>query len=291
MAAPALFHYAFNAGADTQAGFGIPMATDIAFALGILALLGNRVPAALKVFVVAFAVIDDLGAIVLIALVYTTELSLAYLGAALGIWGAMLLLNRPLRVMSLWPYLAGGIALWFCLLNAGVHASIAGVLLAFAIPFTARDSHSPSPSHRLMHHLHRPVAFGVLPLFALANTGVIISAQTLPELASANGIGILAGLILGKPIGILVFCALGVAAGLCALPSGIRWKHLAGAGFLGGIGFTMSIFITNLAFASEPGFINASKLAVLTASLIAGVLGFAWLRATLRAAEARSIND
>lgn len=288
MAIPALIHYAFNAGSATQAGFGIPMATDIAFALGILALIGTRVPAALKVFVVAFAVIDDLGAIVLIALVYTSDLSLPYLGAALGIWVALMMLNRPLRIMSLGPYLTGGVALWYCLLQAGIHASIAGVLLAFAIPFTARAPSQRSPSHALMHWLHKPVAFLILPLFALANTGVIINLASLSELTSANSIGIAAGLLLGKPIGIVVFCALGAAAGICALPAGLRWIHLAGAGLLGGIGFTMSIFITNLAFAGDSASINASKIAVLAASLIAGLLGFLWLNATLRGSPARA---
>ena len=280
MAAPALIHWALNGGTATQAGFGIPMATDIAFALAILALLGPRVPSALKVFVVAFAVIDDLGAIVLIAAVYTTSISWAWLGAALGIWLALAALNR-LRVMALAPYLLGGVALWVCLLNGGVHASIAGVLLAFAIPFTARDADAPSPSARLMHVLHKPVAFAILPLFALANTGVLISAQSLPELAGHNSMGIALGLLLGKPLGVFLLCMLAVKSGLCTLPTGIRWSHLAGAGIIGGIGFTMSIFITNLAFAADPSLINASKLAVLAASLLAGILGYLWLKTTL----------
>jgi NhaA family Na+:H+ antiporter len=282
MAAPALIHYAFNAGDVTQSGFGIPMATDIAFALGILALLGSRVPPALKVFVVAFAVIDDLGAIVLIALVYTDDLSIAYLGGALGLWSVLLLFNRPLRVMALWPYLLGGVAIWYCLLKAGVHASIAGVLLAFAIPFTSHQPHRPSPSESLMHWLHRPVAFVILPLFALANTGVVISAQSMPELFSDNSLGIALGLVIGKPLGVVLLSALAVSVGLCTLPSDVRWSGMIGAGLIGGIGFTMSIFITNLAFASDPALINASKLAVLCASLVAGGLGYLWLRSTHR---------
>ncbi len=284
MFAPALIHYFFNAGLPTEPGFGIPMATDIAFALGILALLGSRVPPALKVFVVAFAVIDDLGAIVLIALVYTAELSWTYLAAALGIWLALIALNRPLRVMSLWPYLLGGVAMWVCLLNAGIHASIAGVLLAFAIPFTARDGDAHSPSHRLMHRLHKPVAFVILPLFALANTGIALSLDSVAALASANGLGIGLGLLLGKPLGVLIFSAVAVSIGLCVLPSGVHWKHMVGAGLIGGIGFTMSIFITNLAFAGDVESINASKLSVLVASLIAGTLGFVWLKTTLHPA-------
>jgi NhaA family Na+:H+ antiporter len=242
------------------------------------------VPAALKVFVVAFAVIDDLGAIALIAMVYTAEISLPYLLAALAIWAALLLMNRPLRIMALWPYLLGGVAIWYCLLHAGIHASIAGVMLAFAIPFTPRGadspSPSPSPSAALMHRLHRPVAFVILPLFALANTGITLDAQSLPLLASDNSLGIGFGLLLGKPAGVLLMCALAVAVGWCTLPAGVRWSHIAGAGIVGGIGFTMSIFITNLAFAGDVALINASKLAVLAASLIAGLCGYLWLRAS-----------
>jgi NhaA family Na+:H+ antiporter len=278
MAAPALIHYSFNTGTPTEAGFGIPMATDIAFALGILALLGKRVPAALKVFVVAFAVIDDLGAIVLIALVYTEDISKGYLFAAVGIWAALLALNRPLRIMAIWPYLLGGVAMWYCLLHAGIHASIAGVMLAFAIPFTPRDSSATSPSQRLMHVLHKPVAFVILPLFALANTAITLDAGSLPALISTNSLGIALGLIVGKPLGVLALSAAAVSAGICSLPSGVRWRQLAGAGMIGGIGFTMSIFITNLAFAGEVAVINSSKLAVLVASLIAGALGYLWLR-------------
>jgi Na+:H+ antiporter, NhaA family len=282
MAAPALIHFAFNAGDPTLAGFGIPMATDIAFALAILALLGSRVPPALKVFVVAFAVIDDLGAIVLIAAVYTAEVSLAWLAGALGVWLALILLNRPLRVMALWPYLMGGIVMWYCLLHAGIHASIAGVMLAFAIPFTARGPGEHSPSERLMHRLHRPVAFVILPLFALANTGVVMDADSVNRLASDNSLGIALGLLAGKPIGVLLLSALAVASGLAALPTGVQWKHMAGAGLIGGIGFTMSIFITNLAFTGEAALINDSKLAVLGGSLLAGIVGYAWLRVSLR---------
>lgn len=290
MAAPALIHFAFNGGSATSDGFGIPMATDIAFALGILALLGKRVPPALKVFVVAFAVIDDLGAIVLIAAVYSSGISGLWLGAAFGIWALLILLNRPLRVMALWPYLLGGVALWYCLSRAGIHASIAGVMLAFAIPFTPRDPASPSPSHKLMHHLHRPVAFLILPLFALANTGVMLDASAWSGLTAPNGLGISFGLVLGKPLGVLLACALAIAAGLCTLPENVRWKHMVGAGLVGGIGFTMSIFITNLAFADDPALINESKLAVLLGSVTAGLLGYAWLHSTLTPSEASDVE-
>jgi NhaA family Na+:H+ antiporter len=278
MAVPALLHYALNAGEATQPGFGIPMATDIAFALGVVALLGNRVPPALKVFIVAFAVIDDLGAIVVIATIYTVSLSVPYLAMALGTWALLILLNRRFRVMALAPYLLGGAFMWVCLLKAGIHASIAGVLLAFAIPFTSRDAGTESPSHRLEHWLHKPVALGVLPLFALANTGVPIDSEARALLLHDNGLGIALGLIVGKPLGVIVLCFAAVALKVCALPPNVNWAHLVGAGLLGGIGFTMSIFITNLAFANEPALIASSKLAVLVASLVAGVLGFVWLR-------------
>jgi NhaA family Na+:H+ antiporter len=278
MAAPALIHAALNAGAPTVAGFGIPMATDIAFALGILALLGARVPPPLKVFVVAFAVIDDLGAIALIATVYTQQIAFGWLLAGLGTWLALILMNRPLRVMALAPYLVGGAFVWFCLLQAGAHASIAGVLLAFAIPFTARAPGTHSPSHRLEHALLAPVAYAILPLFALANTGVRIDTQALGLLGGANSLGIALGLILGKPLGVVLMSLVAVKSGVSALPAGVTWSQMIGAGLLGGIGFTMSIFITNLAFADTALFINSSKLAVLLASLVAGASGYWWLR-------------
>ncbi len=278
IAVPALIHFGFNGGTPTQAGIGIPMATDIAFALGVLALLGSRVPASLKVFLTALAVMDDLGAIIVIALFYTAELAFVYLLGALAVFGALLFLNRVLRVMSLIPYLPGGALMWFLMLKSGVHATIAGVLLAFAIPFSARQDDAASPSHRLEHVLHRPVAFVILPIFALANTGIVIGSDWAQELASSNSLGILAGLVVGKPLGITIVSFLAVAIGICKLPLDLRWRHVFGAGLLGGIGFTMSIFITNLAFTGEPGVINASKMAILLASLSAGVLGFVWLK-------------
>jgi NhaA family Na+:H+ antiporter len=277
MIAPALVHFAFNAGAATQPGFGIPMATDIAFALGILALLGPRVPAALKVFVVAYAVIDDLGAIVLIAVVYTKEIAFGWLWAALGTFAALLALNRVFRVMALAPYLLGGALLWTCLLKAGIHASIAGVLLAFAIPFTSKMAGRESPSATLEHWLHRPVTYVVLPLFALANTGVPIDPAALALVTGPNGLGIILGLVLGKPVGVTLLCALAVGVKASELPDGVRWSHVVGAGLLGGIGFTMSIFITNLAF-TDAAAVNSSKLAIVISSVIAASIGAAWLR-------------
>lgn len=280
---PASIHFSLNAGTPAQAGAGIPMATDIAFALGVLALLGSRIPASLKVFLTALAVMDDLGAIVIIAVFYTQQLSLAYLLGALAVLGVLVVLNRRFRVMQLFPYLLGGGLMWFLMLKSGVHATIAGVLLAFAIPFSARAEDETSPSHQLEHWLHKPVAFVILPIFALANTGVVIGAGWQQDLLSANSLGIIAGLVLGKPLGITLLSFLAVAIGLCRLPDDVRWRHIVGAGLLGGIGFTMSIFITNLAFADHADLINAAKMAILFASLAAGVLGFLWLRFVSRA--------
>jgi len=278
IAVPAGIHFALNGGTPTQAGVGIPMATDIAFALGVLALLGNRVPASLKVFLAALAVMDDLGAIIVIAVFYTAQLSVAYLVGALAVFVALRLMNTRLRVPALWPYLLGGALMWFLMLKSGVHATIAGVLLAFTIPYSAQEDDAASPSHRLEHVLHKPVAFLILPIFALANTGIVIGADWAGELSSLNSLGILVGLVLGKPVGILLFSFAAVAIGICRLPLDLAWRHVLGAGMLGGIGFTMSIFITNLAFVGHADIINASKMSILAASVIAGTIGFVWLK-------------
>jgi len=274
---PALIHYALNAGTPTQDGIGVPMATDIAFALGVLVLLGSRVPASLKIFLTALAVIDDLLAIIVIAVFYTHQFSLAYLLAALGVFAVLLALNRVFRVMSLAVYLACGALMWVLMLKSGVHATIAGVLLAFAIPFSARQDDSESPSHRLEHVLHKPVSLFVLPLFALANTGVVFGTDWAAALTSANSLGIGIGLVLGKPIGIALSTLLAATLGISRLPGDLSWRHVVGAGMLGGIGFTMSIFIANLAFAANAPLVNASKMAILLASLTSGVAGYLWL--------------
>jgi NhaA family Na+:H+ antiporter len=262
----------------SQAGAGIPMATDIAFALGVLALLGSRIPASLKIFLTALAVIDDLGAIIVIAIFYTGGVSLPYLLGAIAVFTALMLLNRRWRVHSLLPYLLGGAVMWFFMLKSGIHPTIAGVLLAFAIPYSSKSEDAASPSHRLESALHKPVAFLILPIFALANTGIVIVPGWEQSLLDNNSVGIVAGLVIGKPIGIVAASALAVALGLCRLPSDLGWRHIAGAGLLGGIGFTMSIFITNLAFSEQGAEIDTSKTAVLAASLLSGVLGYLWLR-------------
>jgi NhaA family Na+:H+ antiporter len=270
MAFPALFHFSINRGTEFQNGIGIPMATDIAFALGVLALLGSRIPASLKVFLAALAIVDDLGAIAIIALFYTKDLSILYLLMALGVFAGLLVLNR-LKVHALWAYLIPGLFMWYFMLRSGVHATVTGVLLAFALPFG--DGKKASPSYKLQHWLHKPVAYFIVPLFALANTGIVLGEGWTQSLVSPNSLGIFLGLFMGKPIGIVLLCLLAVRLGASRLPEGLGWKHLAGAGFLGGIGFTMSIFITLLAF-NDPVIVQNSKIAILLTSLLAGITGY-----------------
>ncbi|MFD1602048.1 Na+/H+ antiporter NhaA [Flavobacterium artemisiae] len=274
MLVPAGIFLALNFGTATQNGAGIPMATDIAFAIGILSLLGNKVPASLKVFLTALAVIDDLGAIIVIAIFYTTSISFLNLGIALGIWALLFILNR-MKIHNLIPYLIGGALMWYFMLNSGVHATITGVILAFVIPFG--DGSEKTSSYRLQHLLHQPVAFFILPLFAVANTCLPISSNWHSELSHPNTLGIILGLVIGKPLGIVLFSSVGITAGLCTLPKNLRWTHILGAGMLGGIGFTMSIFITVLAF-KDPQIIVFSKIAILIASFLAGIIGFLYLK-------------
>jgi len=239
MLVPAAIYLIFNFGRPSGNGAGIPMATDIAFAIGILSLLGSRVPGSLKVFLIALAVVDDLGAIIIIAIFYTTSLVLTNLLIAIAIFGFLLLLNR-MRIHNLIPYLIGGVAMWYFMLHSGVHATITGVLLAFAVPFG--DGGEKSPSYILQHFLHKPVAFFILPVFALANTAIAIGSGWQHNIGEPYSIGIIAGLLLGKPLGIWLFSFIGAGLGFCVLPSDLTWRNILGAGFLGGIGFTMSIF-------------------------------------------------
>ena len=277
MAVPAIIYISLNMGTDTASGAGIPMATDIAFAIGILSLLGSRVPASLKVFLTALAVIDDLGAIILIAIFYTSSLALTNLFIALAIFLILIILNR-LKVNNLIPYMVLGIVMWYFMLHSGIHASITGVMLAFAIPFG--NGKEKSPSYVLQHFLHKPVAFFILPLFALANTCIILGNGWYTGLGHLSSLGIITGLVIGKPLGICLFSYLAVGLGLSVLPSDIKWKNILGSGMLGGIGFTMSIFITLLAFDSAE-IVNSSKIAILIASLISGFVGLVWLKMTL----------
>jgi len=270
MIIPAAFFFALNRGTITQTGVGIPMATDIAFALGVLALLGRKIPGALKVFLAALAIMDDLGAIIIIALFYTQDLSVMYLFLALAVFAGLLIMNR-LGVRQLWAFILPGLLMWYFMLQSGVHATLAGVLLAFAIPFG--DAKENSPSYKLQHILHKPVAFFIVPLFALANTSIILGDGWITKLTSPNSLGIFAGLYFGKPLGIFLLALLAVRLGWSRLPTSVGWQHIVGAGFLGGIGFTMSIFITLLAF-TDPEIIGNAKISILLTSLLAGLTGY-----------------
>ena len=277
MLVPAGIFMLLNYGLPTQAGTGIPMATDIAFAIGILSLLGNKVPASLKVFLTALAVIDDLGAIVVIAIFYSASISLSNLMIALGIYAVLILLNR-LKVCNMIPYLIGGILMWYFMLHSGVHATITGVLLAFAIPFG--KSIDKSPSYKIQHFLHKPVAFFILPLFAVANTGIVIKSGWQDGLLEMGSLGIIAGLVIGKPLGISLFSYLAVKFKLSKLPTELKWGNIVGVGFLGGIGFTMSIFITLLAY-TDMDMANNAKISILIGSVVAAIIGLVWLKIML----------
>lgn len=286
MVIPAGIYLLLNFGTPEQSGAGIPMATDIAFALGVLSLLGNKVPLSLKVFLTALAVIDDLGAILIIGLFYSSSLSWLHLGIALGIFGLLLLLNKN-KVNNLIPYLIGGVIMWYFMLQSGVHATISGVLLAFTIPLNKGQKEAPASI--LEKFLHRPVPFLILPLFALANTAITIEGKVSEIFTHNYGIGIALGLILGKPVGIYLFSYLSSLLGWSKLPNGINWKNIFSVGMLGGIGYTMSIFVALLAF-DDKLIIDNSKLVILISSTIAASLGLIFLNMTLRKKRAKSVN-
>lgn len=296
MLVPAIFYLGFNWGLPTQNGFGIPMSTDIAFVLAVIAILGTRVPHSLKVFLTALAVFDDLGAIIIIALFYTTQLQFVYLIFTLQLFVLLLIISHNCKPQTkkgenvlLAFLLISGIGLWILLMKSGIHATISGILLALLIPshshIKSSDSETaiiPAISKRLEHALHNPVYFVILPLFILANTAIplqdIISAKDLnlqgimtlvnePHVA-----GIASGLLFGKPIGIILGIVVATRFNWAGIPDGMKFKHFAGAGFLGGIGFTMAIFVTSLSF-SEPALINSAKLTILLVSLIAALVG------------------
>ena len=280
MLVPAIIHYVFNHGTTAQNGFGIPMATDIAFSLAILSLLGNRVPVSLKIFLTALAIIDDLGAIIVIALFYSKTISFIYLGLAFLLFSLMLVLNR-FRFHRSWVYLIIGVVMWFFMYRSGIHPTITGVLLAFALPFGSGNK--KSSSYILQQRLHKPVAFVILPLFALANTAILLPSSIFTGLTTSNSYGIIFGLLFGKPLGIFLFSVSGAAIGLCSIPTDIKRRHLLWTGFLGGIGFTMSIFITLLAFNDET-LVYSSKIAIIAGSVLAGTFGYFGLRLTLKRA-------
>lgn len=278
---PASIHFFFNAGTITQSGFGIPMATDIAFALGILSLAGNRIPVSLKIFLTALAIIDDLGAIAVIALFYTSEFSFTYFSAALGIFILLFALGK-MKINYLSIYLIAGVIMWYCMLKSGVHATIAGVLLAFALPFHKDDE--KNISFKLQHFLHKPVAFLIVPIFAFTNTAILLPENLMDGLATRNSLGIMLGLLLGKLIGIVGISWLAIKGGIAKLPDGVNWRMLCGLGMLGGIGFTMSIFITNLAF-SDAGIITEAKISILLGSILAAIIGMVILRTATKSVD------
>jgi Na+:H+ antiporter, NhaA family len=330
MVVPAVIYATLNAGRPTSPGWGVPMATDIAFALGVLALLGDRVPTGLKVFLAALAIVDDLGAVLVIAVFYSGGVAWGALALAAGVLALVAALNLG-GLRRLWAYGLLGVALWGAMLASGVHATVAGVLLAMAIPVRTRldewlflagarqaladfdaaaevtasdpgttvltnvDHHTAveeletlceavqPPLIRIEHALHGVVGFGIMPLFALANAGVSLDPASVAAAASSPAtLGAALGLVLGKPIGIAAFSWLAVRAGVAALPTGVTWRALAGAGVLGGIGFTMALFIAGLAF-PDPRLLDTAKVGVLGASLVAGVAGWLYLRRVLPA--------
>lgn len=277
MVVPALIYFWFNFGTSTQNGFGIPMATDIAFALAILSLLGNKVPTSVKIFLTALAVIDDLGAIIVIAIFYSKNILWINFLTSLGIFAILLIFNR-LKIKNIFIYLFGGFLMWLFMLNSGIHATITGVLLAFALPFGNGDK--KSTSYVLQKWLHAPVAFFILPLFALANTSIKLNFDWIDLISQNYSLGIFFGLILGKPIGIVLFALLFKKIKILKFPNDINFKILIGMGFLAGIGFTMSIFITLLAI-KDSNHINNAKIVILCSSLIAGIVGFFVLKKVL----------
>lgn len=274
MLVPAIIYTMFNAGTPTASGWGIPMATDIAFALGILALLGKRVPFSLKIMLTALAIVDDLGAIIVIAVFYTQDMEFVFLLYALGAWLLLLTMNR-LGVQMLGLYLLVGIFLWYFTLKSGVHATISGVLLALSLPLGKGEK--KSSAENLQHMLEKPVAFFIMPVFALANTGFALPESFGEIVNSPISIGIVLGLFLGKPIGIVLFSWVAIKVRLAQMPNSAAWKQIIGVGFLGGIGFTMSIFIAILAFDQE-SFEIISKVAILAGSVLSGLAGYTLLR-------------
>ena len=267
---PALTYLIINRNTAMADGWGIPMATDIAFALAVLSLLGKRAPPSLKIFLAALAIVDDLIAILVIAIFYSAEIHLNYLLYAAGVFIFMILANR-LKIKRLAFYILPGLPLWYFIHHSGIHATIAGVLVALTIPTT--ESAVESPCEKLEHFLTRPVKYLIMPLFALANTNISMVPGTLNGLFDKVGMGIIAGLVLGKPVGITLTSWIVVKLGWGALPANVKWGHIVALGFLGGIGFTMSIFIALLSF-SDPESQTSAKVAVLFGSTFAGIIGY-----------------
>ncbi|MEJ2636625.1 MAG: Na+/H+ antiporter NhaA [Calditrichia bacterium] len=271
MILPAGIYMILNAGSPGFPGWGIPMATDIAFALGILALLGSRAPVSLKVFLTALAIVDDLGAVLVIAFFYTSEIAWGALAAG-GVFLMLLILSNRLGIRKSFIYVLLGAGMWVAFLKSGVHATIAGVLLAMTIPSQSPDDSDESLLERMEHALNPWVAYGIIPVFALANAGVMLGGNSASAIGHPVTLGIIAGLILGKQIGITFFSWVSVRSGLADLPEGVSWGQIYGAASLAGIGFTMSLFIANLGF-GEGAFLFYSKVGILLASLISAIWG------------------
>ncbi len=278
MLVPALVYVGINMGnAETLSGWAIPAATDIAFALGVLSLLGKRVPTSLKVFLAALAILDDLGAVTIIALFYSTGLNLPMLGASFATLAVLVIMNR-MGVQRLLPYLLLGLLLWFFVLQSGVHATLAGVALALCIPLGTRQEEARSPLLLLEEKMHYWVAFAVVPVFGFANAGVSLSGITLGNLLDPVPLGVALGLFVGKQIGVFVAAALAIRSRLATLPEGSNWLQMYGVALLCGIGFTMSLFIGNLAFPGAPHLIDEVKVGVLLGSILSALAGVALLR-------------
>jgi len=271
---PALIYVFLNSGTATANGWGIPMATDIAFALAVITMLGKRVPLSLKIFLAALAIVDDLLAILVIALFYSAELDIISLAYAGGIFLLLILFNR-FGVKNIAFYLIPGVFIWYFIHHSGIHATVAGVLTALTLP-TTPDA-KESPLEKLEHALIKPVNFLIIPIFALANTNIRFEDGMVDGLFSGLGMGIVLGLLIGKPVGIFLMSWLSVKAKICQLPEGANWIHIIGVGFLAGIGFTMSIFIALLSFV-DPELVAVAKFSILTASVLSGVLGFFLLK-------------
>ena len=269
-AVPAIIYLSLNAGQETASGWGIPMATDIAFALAVINLLGNRIPSSLKIFLAALAIVDDLIAILVIAFFYSSGIEVSYLLYAAAGLVILILMNR-FNVLNPYLYLIPGVFIWYFVHHSGIHATIAGVLVAMTIP--TNDTAIESPLERLEHALTKPVNFFIIPVFAFANTNITLESEMLGGLTSSLGLGITLGLLVGKPIGIMLTSYLCTKAKLSSLPEGSTWKHIFGVGLLAGIGFTMSIFIAILSF-NDPLHISEAKLSILITSLLAGVIGY-----------------
>jgi NhaA family Na+:H+ antiporter len=329
MVVPAALYLVFNAGTEASRGWGVPMATDIAFSLGVLALLGSRVPLSLKVFLAAFAIVDDMGAVAVIAIFYTESISFVHLGIAAALLVVLMAAN-VLGVRNPGTYALVGVVIWIAFLQSGVHATVAGIAVAATIPLRVRidtdeflgkgrrlldefasyrepvrrgrvimhhigqrsalselsniSRQVESPLQRIEHAVHPWVAFGIMPLFALANAGVAVTSGIGEILTGSITLGVLAGLVVGKPIGIVLFSFIAIKLGIASMPDQVSWRQMVGVGFLGGIGFTMSIFISGLAF-TTPFFVEESKVGILLASVVAGAIGFFILRSSAKAGQ------